>query len=121
ETGQIGVNHPAKIGLVGDARAVIEQILTSLPETVHSDWSEVLDRTHAAVHPRPEWLIETLRAELSEETPLFTDACEMAYRMHMDYPAYRPRTFFYPSNFIALGWGFPAALGAAVATGERSP
>jgi len=46
---------------------------------------------------------------------LFTDAAEMSYRMHTDYPAYLPRSFFYPSNYIALGWGFPAAIGAAVA------
>ena len=32
--------------------------------------------------------------------------------MHTDWPAYAPRTFFYPSNYIALGWGLPAAVGA---------
>jgi acetolactate synthase-1/2/3 large subunit len=35
--------------------------------------------------------------------------------MHTDFAAHGPRTFFYPSNYIALGWAFPAALGAAVA------
>src|SRR4029079_17672418 len=37
-----------------------------------------------------------------------------------DYPAYAPRTFFYPSNYIALGWGFPAAIGAAIAFAENA-
>ena len=31
----------------------------------------------------------------------------------------RPARFFYPSNYITLGWAFPAALGAAVALGGR--
>src|SRR5262249_30642719 len=53
-------------------------------------------------------------------------ASEMAYRMHTDFPAYMPRSFFYPSNYIALGWGFPAAIGAAAAfsplpTGGEGP
>ena len=30
-----------------------------------------------------------------------------------------PRAFFYPSNYITLGWAFPAAVGAAVALGDR--
>ena len=64
-------------------------------------------------------MIETLRAELPEETPLFCDACEMGYRLQTDWTAYGPRRFFYPSNYITLGWGFPAALGAAFALGDR--
>ena len=77
------------------------------------------EQARVARPARPEWLIETLRTELPEETLLFTDACEMGYRLHADWPAYGPRTFFYPSNYIALGWGFPAALGAAVALPDR--
>ncbi len=46
---------------------------------------------------------------------MFTDACEMGYRMQADWPSYGPRRFFYPSNYITLGWAFPAAIGAAVA------
>jgi acetolactate synthase-1/2/3 large subunit len=42
----------------------------------------------------------------------------MGLRLQTDWPAYRPRTFFYPSTFIALGWGFPAAIGAAIARPE---
>ena len=50
---------------------------------------------------------------------MFTDACEMGYRMQADFPAHGPRRFFYPSNYITLGWAFPAAIGAAVALGDR--
>ncbi len=59
-----------------------------------------------------------LRDELPDETPLFADACEMGYRLHADWTATGPRRFFYPSNYIALGWGFPAAVGAAAALGD---
>ncbi len=52
---------------------------------------------------------------------MFTDACEIGYRMQTDWVAHGPRTFFYPSNYITLGWGFPAAIGAAVALRGTSP
>ena len=38
------------------------------------------------------------------DVPVFTDACEMGYRMHTDWMSHGPRLFFYPSNYITLGW-----------------
>jgi acetolactate synthase-1/2/3 large subunit len=45
----------------------------------------------------------------------------MGYRMQTDWDVYGPRKFFYPSNYITLGWGYPAAIGAAVAMGGSIP
>ena len=39
--------------------------------------------------------------------------------MQADWQSHGPRRFFYPSNYITLGWAFPAAVGAAVALGGR--
>ena len=39
--------------------------------------------------------------------------------MHADWPSHGPRRFFYPSNYITLGWAYPAAIGAAVGLGDR--
>jgi len=113
--GEIGMNHPAEIGIVADAKEALQAILAALPKKVASDWSDIWPAARAAKRPTSEWLVNTLRAELPDDAVVFTDASEMAYRMHTDYPAYVPRSFFYPSNYIALGWGFPAAIGAAVA------
>ncbi len=115
---QIGMNYPVTQGIVGDVRDVVEGVLARI-EKPRSDWSAIWLEARAARPAKPEWLIDTLRANLPDDAVVFTDASEMAYRMHTDYPAYAPRTFFYPSNFIALGWGFPAALGAAVALPGR--
>jgi acetolactate synthase-1/2/3 large subunit len=117
--GEIGMNYPAEIGIVADAKESLQAILCALPAKTPSDWSAVWSTAHAARRPNAEWLIESLRAELPDDAVVFTDASEMAYRMHTDFPAYMPRSFFYPSNYIALGWGFPAAIGAAVALSER--
>jgi acetolactate synthase-1/2/3 large subunit len=111
--GEIGMNYSVEVGIVADAKEALKAILTELPPKVASDWSDVWPTARSAKRATSEWLIDVLRAELPDDAVLFTDASEMAYRMHTDYPAYLPRSFFYPSNFIALGWGFPAAVGAA--------
>jgi acetolactate synthase-1/2/3 large subunit len=119
DAGQIGMNYPAAVGIVVDAAQALRAILKRLPAEVHSDWGPPWTEARQATRPQREWFIDTLRAELPDDAVVFTDASEMAYRMHVDYPAYRPRSFFYPSNYIALGWGFPAAVGAAVALPGR--
>lgn len=119
---QIGMNYPVVAGIVADAdtacRALLEALADSSPANV-SGWESLLPQIRAARHPRPEWLIETLRSSLPDDVPVFTDACEIGYRMQADWPSYVPRAFFYPSNYITLGWAFPAAVGAAAALGNR--
>lgn len=118
DPGQIGMNYPVAIGIVADAKAALQALLADLSART-SDWQELRLIARSLKHPKPEWFIDTLRAELPENALVFTDACEMGLRMHTDYPAYAPRTFFYPSNYIALGWGMPAAVGGAVAAPDR--
>ncbi len=120
EAGQIGMNYPVTVGIVADARAALAELSKHLPErSARPGWGPIWDEARTANVPRPEWLIETLRAELPETTAVFTDACEIGYRMHADWTSFGPRQFFYPSNYIALGWAFPAALGAALALPGR--
>jgi acetolactate synthase I/II/III large subunit len=119
---QIGMNFPVVVGIVADADAACRALLHALPGArgpAGSDWGPIWDEARAARHPKPEWLIETLRTALPDDVPVFTDACEIGYRMQADWPSYVPRAFFYPSNYITLGWAFPAAVGAAAALGRR--
>ncbi len=115
---QIGMNHPVDVGIVADARAALERLgLGPGPGGAHDGWGELWDEARSARPARPEWLIDTLREIIPGDVPVFTDACEMGYRMQADWPSHGPRRFFYPSNYITLGWAFPAAIGAAVASG----
>jgi acetolactate synthase-1/2/3 large subunit len=118
DPGQLGMNYPVEIGIVADAKEALQAILAELKPGDGHPWASVWPTARAATRATSEWLIDVLRAELPEDAVVFTDASEMAFRMHTDFPAYLPRSFFYPSNYIALGWGFPAAIGAAVAFSE---
>jgi acetolactate synthase-1/2/3 large subunit len=115
---QIGMNHAVLLGIVADAKTALLPLIASLPPAANrSGWAALLEQARAARPERPEWLIDGLRDALPGEVPVFTDACEIGYRMQSDWIAHGPRRFFYPSNYIALGWAFPAAVGAAVACG----
>lgn len=115
DPGQIGMNYPVSVALPFDARTALGAMLEQLPEANVNEWGDLWTQARTATHPKPEWFIETLRKELPEDAIVFTDASEMALRMQADFPVFAPRTFFYPSNYISLGWGFPAAIGGAVA------
>jgi thiamine pyrophosphate-dependent acetolactate synthase large subunit-like protein len=113
---QIGMNYPVTVGIVADAKAVLRALVTAVgPSRERDGWGKLWEEARAARHPRPEWFIDVLREALPGDVPVFTDACEMGYRMQADWQSHGPRRFFYPSNFITLGWAFPAAIGAAVA------
>ena len=115
---QIGMNYPVELGIVGDARTILKAIVTDLPHR-ETSWEEIRRRVRNAEQLNPEWLIETLRSEVPEDSIIFSDASEIGLRMQTDFPAYAPRTYFYPSNYATLGWGLPAAIGAAAAQSER--
>jgi acetolactate synthase-1/2/3 large subunit len=115
---QIGTNYPVEVGITGDARTVLDAILSGLPNQ-ETEWKKAWQRVRHAEQLKPEWLIDTLRAEIPKVSIIFTDACEMGLRMQTDFPAYAPRTVFTPSNYLSLGWGYPAAIGGAVGQPER--
>jgi acetolactate synthase-1/2/3 large subunit len=115
---QIGMNHPVEVGIVADGRAAVRALASALTSAREREqWAELWAEARRARPANPEWLIDTLRDALEGDIPVFADACEMGYRMQADWVSHGPRQFFYPSNFITLGWAFPAAIGAAVALG----
>jgi acetolactate synthase-1/2/3 large subunit len=117
---QIGVNYRVSQGIVADARCALSALLASLPpERRSAGWGGLWQEARAAQPAKPEWFIDALREALPGDVPVFADACEMGYRMHTDWLVHGPRRFFYPSNYITLGWAFPAAVGAAVARGGQ--
>src|SRR5271166_5174756 len=67
---QIGMNHPVAVGIVADARPALAMLRKHLPERpAGQGWGSIWELAREARQPRPEWLIDTLRAELPESTP----------------------------------------------------
>lgn len=121
DAGQIGVNYPVAVAIHADAADALPALLRLLPRRERGGWGAAWDEARGTRPARPEWIIEALQDVVPADVPVFTDACEIGYRMHTDWTARGPRRFFYPSNYITLGWAFPAALGAAAALGTGTP
>ena len=120
DPGQIGVNYPAKVGIVGDAREALTAVRERIAFRKKSGWGNVWRRARDARPAHPEWLIDTLRAELPENGVVFTDASR-------DGPAHAHRLARLRAAHVLLrrrtispsAGAIPAAIGAAVALPDR--
>ncbi|MFI5387891.1 MAG: thiamine pyrophosphate-binding protein, partial [Fimbriimonadales bacterium] len=94
---QIGVNYPVVLGIVADVKVALEAIIADLPaSSSRSGWGKLFEEARTARPPNSEWMIDSLRTALPGDVPVFTDACELGYRMQTDWPAHGARRFFYP-------------------------
>ena len=64
-------------------------------------------------------LLETIRAAVPREAITTWDMTILAYWAAAHFPALAPRTFHYPLGSGTLGYAWPAALGASLATPGR--
>jgi len=121
---EIGKHTPASIGIVGDAKQVIEALLVQFRDRdvgVRRPWLDVIavrERRRAAIRARaPEAVatLEGLRRVLPDEALVFNDINGIACWGAGAFICRRPRTFHYPIGFGCLGFALPAAIGARLA------
>lgn len=126
EPGNIGRGYPTELGLVGDPKAVLGQVLDRLgPISRPSRAGEVASaRAEAALRlearsPEMRRLLSDLRAAMDRRAILSMDMTIPYYWASTRFPVYEPRTFLNPYNFMALGFGLPAGIGAKIACPDR--
>jgi len=122
---RIGATYPA-LGLVGDAREVLREILERLPARARDGQAEaraaaVRERVASglAVQGREleQGLLATIREALPRDAAHAWDMTMLAYWAAAFFPALTPRRFLYPLGSGTLGYAWPAALGATLALG----
>jgi acetolactate synthase-1/2/3 large subunit len=109
-------NYRPDVMLVGDARHVAEALIPLIPARPAADLVSAInasvrqtvlsDEPHAA---------DLLAALESVDATLVADMCIAGYWVGGFHRVSRPRGLAYPVGWGTLGFGFPAALGAAVA------
>lgn len=131
---QPGANYPNVLPLVGDARAVLQQLLAVMSTRKRASnglwvarvqqalqvWRDSeYEQTHSEAVPiRPERLVSEVAAACPQDTLFVTDTGYVGTwaGAFMDLPAGK--------NLLhcegSLGWAFPAAIGAKAALPERS-
>ena len=119
---------PASISIAGDAGDVIRQLLDMLEENERAEWNgRIRELKGANPEPRPDPadffhprnLIARLAATMDEETIISTDVGQHQMWVAQYYPFRTPRTLLTSGGLGTMGFGMPAAIGAALATPGR--
>jgi thiamine pyrophosphate-dependent acetolactate synthase large subunit-like protein len=116
-------NYRSDLTLVGDARAVLEQLV---PRVESRGGADVLARRLAAIGAQVSaWVraddehaarfLEIVHRALPTDAVVVTDMCMPGYWLSGYWQVPQPRKLAYPLGWGTLGFGFPASLGAALA------
>ncbi len=136
DASSINKNRVVEVGIVGDARAVLEQILVCLDREVRLEapppraaWWKTL-RGWSAEHPfhyrkrkgviMPQAVIEELHRLTGGEAIVTSDVGQHQMWVAQYYGFRRPRQWLNSGGLGTMGYGFPAAIGAAKAHPDRT-
>lgn len=131
----IGRNYPAKVGLLGDSRIVVPQLLARIQERA-ADRSALRGKVETRIAQdkaayRREWhahqtervnpalFFEALRAQLPDDAIMTVDDGNHTFLAAELFEVRRPRTFVSPTDFNSMGYAVPAAIGAKLANPGR--
>ena len=126
---EIGKIKQPFLGLVGDAADILRRLLDRLPAQDRPAWrrrAAELRTAHPLHHPprvvdplHPVNLCRFLGEILPSETIVTTDVGQHQMWVAQAYPVRRPRTLLTSGGLGTMGFGLPAAIGAALALPVR--
>lgn len=132
---EIRRNFPQSLPLIGDARLVLEALLTALCDVrKESQWDQAsfarrvqewyrratADQPQSGEPLKPQRVMDIINQYFSDDDMAVCDA-SLASGWAATYLRLGKagRRFFAPRGLAGLGWGTPAAVGLAIATGGR--
>lgn len=117
------------IGIAGDVAAVLEQLLPRLTNQIRPAWQARIASLKAEFplrlpdldNPRSHYgLIQAVADCLDDEAIIATDVGQHQMWVAQAYPLRRPRQWITSGGLGTMGFGLPAAIGAALAEPERT-
>lgn len=116
---EIGSEYPCETGVVGDLKATLQGLVEEVEQRPRR-WERALEIPRARFEAqRPLPLLSDIRQVLPDDGILSVDVHSIGYSAFDEYPVDRPRTFLYPCIGVALGYGYPAAIGAKVGCPDK--
>lgn len=118
-------NLPATVGLIGDAAAVTDALLPLLPDDARPPRDLTAERAAIEAESRetaPDAvaLAEVIAGALPADAIVAGDSSQIVYlALGSVLRQEQPHSLLYTPTYATLGYGLPAAIGAAVAQTER--
>ena len=128
---EIGKNYPVSVGIVGDAKAVINQILEILfkqnfrinyknslyydeIQSLKEKWFKFLDdfRDDSKVPVMISTALREIRKYFKRDAVIVTSSGNAQAQMLQEIPFYEPHTCITAGGFSTMGYTVPAAIGA---------
>ncbi len=126
---ELGKIRAATLPLVGDAADAIARLLQRLPAQAHEGWrgrAAELREAHPLRHParseeplHPVNLCRFLGETLPDDAIVTTDVGQHQMWVAQAFPFNRPRALLTSGGLGTMGFGLPAAIGAALAAPGR--
>jgi len=110
--------HTAEIAILADAKEALELIAARVKERGGTASASIDIDEPGELRVMLSKVLTTIRESLPEETVIVTDMTQIAYVANEIFPISRPRTWFHPVGFGALGFGLPAGIGAKLGVGD---
>jgi acetolactate synthase-1/2/3 large subunit len=135
---EIGKNYPVEVGIVGDAKATLDDLLAELQQAstpadyrssgrfehlqaLKRQWAEHLEPMQTTDHV-PMTLSRALvevRKVLPRDGIVVTDSSSPQAHTFNEFPVYEPRTHVTDGCMQGIGFGIPAALGVQLGAPGR--
>ncbi len=119
----------AHIGIVADVSEALARLLPLVPQNPRKNWVDRINALKAA-HPQPLpglddprshfGLIQAVADCLDDNAIIATDVGQHQMWAAQAYPLRRPRQWLTSGGLGTMGFGVPAAIGAALAAPERT-
>ena len=119
---ELGKNYPVTAGVAGDAALALERLIAALPDSAGggdgageaAELRRQVREAFGASEPNQQRTLDAVRRVIPRDAVVVADATLPAYSAVQAFPVYEPRTYMGPHGWADIGFGFPAALGAAV-------
>ncbi|UCH24857.1 MAG: thiamine pyrophosphate-binding protein [Trueperaceae bacterium] len=132
---EIGKNYPVEVGIVGDAKAVVAALHRSVSERTDArewrgapytreieekvaKWCQSITPLREADEEPPTMgrVFAEVRKLLPEEAIILSSSGNTQAQVFQELAFKRPRTYLSAGGFSTMGWSYPAALGAKLAS-----
>ena len=118
----------AHLQVAGGVKDALEYIMANTPQKENGEWHNVMEeckRQEQSVHMQRDCLmpwdvIKAVNAHATPETTVATDVGQHQMWVAQYYTFKKPRTHLTSGGLGTMGYGMGAAIGAAMATGNRS-